>query len=417
MPVSMWKAMKWGTFSLAVVLAIVLSGVVGYSVGDDGSGSGGSSGSGGAAITDEAGFGILNEIYGILQEDFVNPDAVTMKALRLGAINGVLQALGDPHTVYIDPESYALGIDVISGTFEGIGAQVEMDPVTGAIVIVTPFRDSPADQAGIRAGDIVRTVDGEPADGWTVAQAVKRIRGKAGTDVVIGVEHADGSKEDVTITRSKIVVPTVFTREIEDRSGVQVSELAYIELQQFTDQAVGDLRDELQRVVDDGYSGVILDLRRNPGGGLDATIDTADMFLEEGVILTQVDRDGGRKVFRAEPGGVATELPVVLLVGPGSASGSEVLACALRDNGRATLVGEKTFGKGSVNHLRELGDNGALYVTIARWECPGGEQIEAVGIDPDVEVAASEADIKADRDVQLFAAIDYMRETLARATP
>jgi carboxyl-terminal processing protease len=329
----------------------------------------------------------------------------------------VLQALGDPHTVYIDPESYSLGIDVISGTFEGIGAQVEQDPVTGGIVIVTPFRDSPAENAGIRAGDMIRTVDGESAAGWSVAQAVKRIRGAAGTEVVLGVEHPDGSEEEVAITRGKIVIPTVFTREIEDASGNTVSEFAYIELQQFTDQAVADLRDELKRIVDSEYEGVILDLRRNPGGGLDATVQVADMFLDEGVVLTQVGRDRDEKVFRSQAGGVATELPVVLLVGPGSASGSEVLACALRDNGRGTLIGEQTFGKGSVNHLRELGSDGALYVTIARWECPGGEQIEAVGIEPDVEVVFTEEDIEADRDVQLFAAIDYLRENLTRAAP
>jgi carboxyl-terminal processing protease len=410
----MWKAMKWATLSLAVALAIVLAGVVGYTLGDDGS-DGGTTTS--VQIADQAGFGILEEIYSILQEDFVNPDALDPEVLKMGAINGILQALGDPHTVYIDPESYALGIDVISGTFEGIGAQVEQDPVTGDIVIVTPFRDSPAEKAGVRAGDIVRTVDGESTEGWSVAQAVRLIRGPEGTDVVLGIEHSDGSSEDVTITRGTIVIPTVFTREVEDDAGNPVSDLAYIELQQFTDQAVRDLRDELQRVVDEGYSGVILDLRRNPGGGLEATIQTADMFLDDGIILTEVSREGDEKVTRAKPGGVATDIPVVVLVGPGSASGSEVLACALRDNGRGTLVGEVTFGKGSVNHLRELSDSGALYVTIARWLCPNGEQIEAVGIQPDIEVAVTEADIEASRDVQLFAAIDYLRENLTQATP
>ena len=410
---SKWKAMKWGTFSLAVALAIVLSGVAGFAIGDGGSDSGRTS----VSISDAKGFSILNEIYAILQEDFVNPDAVDPDVLRMGAINGLLQALGDPHTVYIDPESYSLGIDVISGTFEGIGAQVEQDPVSGEIVIVTPFRDSPAEEAGVRAGDIVRSVDGESTDGWTVAQAVKRIRGEQGTQVVLEIEHSDGATEEVSITRGTIVVPTEFTRDIEDAAGEPVDEFAYIELQQFTDQAVRDLREELEKDIDAGYEGIILDLRRNPGGGLEATVQTADMFLDDGVILTEVSRDGDRSVTRAEPGGPATEIPVVLLVGPGSASGSEVLACALRDNGRATLVGEQTFGKGSVNHLRELSDSGALYVSIARWECPGGEQIEGVGVEPDVKVAFTEEDIQADRDVQLFAAIDFLRENLTRAAP
>ncbi|HLA18013.1 MAG TPA: S41 family peptidase [Dehalococcoidia bacterium] len=410
---SKWKAMKWGMFSLAVALAIVLSGVAGFAIGDGGSDGGGTD----VSVSDAKGFGILNEIYGILQEDFVSPDAVDPDVLRMGAINGLLQALGDAHTVYIDPESYSLGIDVISGTFEGIGAQVEQDPASGEIVIVTPFRGSPAEKAGVRAGDIVRSVDGESTEGWTVAQAVKRIRGAQGTEVVLEIEHSDGVKAEVTITRSTISVPTVFTHDIEDATGKPVNDFAYIELQQFTDQAVGDLQDELEKDIAAGSKGIILDLRRNPGGGLEATIQTADMFLDEGTILTEVSRDGERSVTSAEPGGVATEIPVVLLVGPGSASGSEVLACALRDNGRATLVGEQTFGKGSVNHLRELSDNGALYVSIARWECPSGEQIEGVGVEPDVKVAFTEEDIKAERDVQLFAAIDYLRENLTRATP
>ncbi|MEE8347012.1 MAG: S41 family peptidase [Dehalococcoidia bacterium] len=408
--------MKWSMASLAVALAIVLAGVVGFALGED-QGNGTSTSTSTGTSADENDFGILEEIYRILKEDFVNPEAVTPDILRIGAINGVLQALGDPHTVYIDPESYSLGIDIISGAFEGIGAQVEQDPVTGEIVVVTPFRDSPAENAGIRAGDRILAVDGQSTEGWSVAQAVKVIRGPDGTDVVLGVEHSDGVSEEITITRGTIEVPTVFTRDIEDATGDQVTEIAYIELQQFTDPAVGELQEELRRVVDEGYSAVILDLRRNPGGGLDATIEVADTFLEEGVILTQVDRDGQRTVFRADPGGVATDIPVVLLVGPGSASGSEVLACALRDNGRATLVGEQTFGKGSVNHLRELSNDGALYVTIARWECPNGEQIEAVGIEPDVEVLPSETDIESDRDVQLFAAIDFLRDNLAQLVP
>ena len=410
---SKWKAMKWGMFSLAVALAIVLSGVAGFAIGDGGSDGGGA----GVSVSDAKGFGILNEIYGILQEDFVSPDAVDPEVLRMGAINGLLQALGDAHTVYIDPESYSLGIDVISGTFEGIGAQVEQDPASGEIVIVTPFRGSPAEKAGVRAGDIVRSVDGESTEGWTVAQAVKRIRGAQGTEVVLEIEHSDGAKAEVTITRSTISVPTVFTHDIEDATGKPVDDFVYIELQQFTDQAVRDLQDELEKDIAAGSKGIILDLRRNPGGGLEATIQTADMFLDGGTILTEVSRDGERSDTSAEPGGVATEIPVVLLVGPGSASGSEVLACALRDNGRATLVGEQTFGKGSVNHLRELSDSGALYVSIARWECPSGEQIEGVGVEPDVKVAFTEEDIKAERDVQLFAAIDYLRENLTRATP
>lgn len=407
----MWKSAKWGLMGLAVALAIVLSGVVGYTLGEDG---------GAPSVTisgEQTDFGVLNEIYRILQEDFVEPENVDPAILRAGAINGILQALGDPHTVYIDAESYALGIDIISGTFEGIGAQVEQDPVTGAIVIVTPFRDSPAEKAGVRAGDIVRAVDGESTEGWTVTEAVKRIRGANGTQVALTIEHSGGEVEDLVITRGTIVIPTVFAAEIQDAAGNAVTDLAYIELQQFTEQTVVDLRSELRRIESGGFRGMILDLRRNPGGGLDSTVEVADMFLDGGVVLTQVDREGRETVFEARPGGEATDVPVVILVGPGSASGAEVLAGALRDNDRAVLIGEKTFGKGSVNHLRELSDGGALYVTIARWLTPDGELIEGVGLLPDVEVTLTPEDLEARRDVQLFAAIDYLRQNVTQAAP
>jgi carboxyl-terminal processing protease len=315
--------------------------------------------------------------------------------------------------VYISPEDFALGVDIISGTFQGIGAQVDQDPATGEIVIVTPFRDSPAEKAGIKAGDVILAVDGESTEGWSVAEAVKRIRGEQGTPVTITIRDSAGETRDVTIERDTIVIPTVFTRAVEDADGVTVPDVAYIELQQFTEETVDDLSQELEKAVDDGYKGVILDLRRNPGGALDATVDVADMFLDDGIVLTQVDRDGKRTEYRAKSGGEAIDLKVAILVGPGSASGSEVLSGALRDHGRAKLIGEQTFGKGSVNHIRELSNGGALYVTIARWLTPNGEQIEGVGLAPDIPVTLSEDDIANNRDTQLFAAIDYLHQEFA----
>jgi carboxyl-terminal processing protease len=264
---------------------------------------------------------------------------------------------------------------------------------------------------------VLLAVDGESTEGWTVNEAVTRIRGPEGTDITLTIRKSNGDTEDVVITRDTIVVPTVFTHEITDEDGSAVSDIAYIELSQFTDQAVTDLGSELERVVDEGYGGLILDLRRNPGGGLDATVRIADMFLDGGIVLTQVDRDGNETVYEAHSGGEALDIPVVILVGPGSASGSEVLSGALRDNDRATLVGETTFGKGSVNHIRELSNGGALYVTIARWKTPDGELIEGVGLTPDVPVTFSQEDLDAGRDVQLFAAIDVLRGTPVAANP
>jgi carboxyl-terminal processing protease len=202
-----------------------------------------------------------------------------------------------------------------------------------------------------------------------------------------------------------------------DADGNAVSDLAYVELEQITEKTVPDLRTTVAEMADQGYRGIILDLRRNPGGSLSATVDVADLFLEGGRILTQVDRDGNETTYDAHPGDAGEGLAVVILVGPGSASGAEVIAGALRDNQRAVLVGETTFGKGSVNHLRELSDGGAIYITIARWLTPNGEQIEGIGLAPDIQVTPSEEDIEADRDVQLYRAIDYLRQEVQAGVP
>jgi carboxyl-terminal processing protease len=403
-----------GMVALVIVLLSAMSGVVGFVVG------GGGEEEGGVATnqpSDSAGFGILDEIYKVIREDFVDPTAVDEQVLRQGAIDGIVEALNDPHTIYIDPVSYALGVDVISGEFQGIGARVEQDSTTGEIVIVAPFRDSPAEIAGIRSGDVVVAVDGESTQGWSVSEAVRRIRGPEGSQVALSVRHSNGETEDVTVTRATIVIPTVFTRPLEDAAGNPVNDLAYVELEQITEKTVPDLRTTVAEIVDQGYRGIILDLRRNPGGSLSATVDVSDLFLEGGRILTQVDRDGNETSFDAHPGDAGEDIPLVLLVGHGSASGAEVIAGALRDHQRAILVGETTFGKGSVNHLRELSDGGAIYITIARWLTPSGEQIEGIGLAPDIPVTPSEEDIEADRDVQLYSAIDQLRQEVQAGTP
>jgi carboxyl-terminal processing protease len=406
----MWKTTKLALAGVGLAFIILMVGVVGYAVGDTGaSDDSASNNSRPAQQTGSEGYAILDEIEGILHEDFVNPDAVNPDLLHEGAIQGLIDSLGDAHTVYISPADFAVGIDIISGAFEGIGAQVDQDPVSGAIVIVAPFRDSPAEKAGIVPGDVLISVNGESAEGWSVADAVKKIRGPQGTDVTLVVRHEDQTEVEVTIKRDTIEVPTVFADEVKGEDGNPVDNLAYLEIQQFTEQTPGNLDQELARVVDAGYEGLILDLRRNPGGGLDSTVQVADMFLNDGIILTQVDRDGKETVYEAHEGTEAGDLPIVVLVGPGSASGSEVLAAALHDHGRATLIGEKTFGKGSVNHIRNLSNGGALYVTIARWRTPNGDLIEGVGLEPDVPVALTPEDVEANRDTQLFAAIKTLQ--------
>ncbi len=401
----MWTTLKWSLAGLVVVLLIALAGVAGYAINDNSSSSSGSAGS-------ASDYAILEEIQKILEEEFVNPDAVTIDTLQPGAINGLIGSLNDSHTTYIPPEVLQGGVDIITGSFEGIGANVNQDQTTREIVIVAPFRGSPAEKAGVKAGDVILAVDGESTEGWSLETAVNRIRGDEGTPVTLTIRHADRTQEDITIVRDTVDVPTVFVSDITDAAGQPVTDLAYIQMQRFTDDTVSDMREALNDIVNSGKQGLILDLRGNPGGGLDATVSVADMFLDEGVVLTQVDRDGQRSNYNSEDGGEATDLPVVILVDEFSASGSEVLAGALRDHDRAKIIGTQTLGKGTVNQLRPLSNGGAVYVSIARWLTPDGTLIEGVGLSPDYRMEQTENDFPGLIGPQVFAAVDLLRSEI-----
>ncbi|MDP9180221.1 MAG: S41 family peptidase [Chloroflexota bacterium] len=403
----MWRILKWSLLGLVVALLVSLAGVTGYAVHDN-SGSASSTSSG-------DNYAILNEVQSILQQDFVLPSAVKPDVLQKGAIDGVIAALNDPHSQYIPPVDYQNGVDLISGTFEGIGANVDQDQTSKEIIITAPFRGSPADKAGVLPGDVILKVDGTSTDGWTTADAVKKIRGPAGTPVTISVRHPDGTSADITIIRATVAVPTVFAQGVTDANGKTVPDLAYIQIQQFTDQTVPDMQAALQNVHDQGYKGLILDLRNNPGGGLDATVKVADLFLDGGIVLTQVDRDGNKTEYDAKSG-VVTDVPVVVLVNKNSASGSEVLSGSLQDHGRAKLIGQQTFGKGSVNHLRQLSNGGALYVTIARWLTPNGTLIEGVGLTPDIKMDPTPADTEGKPGPELYTAIDLLHSEINGTT-
>lgn len=368
----------------------------------------------GAAVSppeDAPDFEALYEIYGLLRQHYVDQDILDTQTLYEAAINGMLKVLSDSGTYYVDPTTYSINV-MPSGTFEGIGATVAEQQ--GKIIIVAPIADTPAQRAGIRSGDAILEVDGESTEGWTVEKAVMRIRGPRGTTVRLKVEHSDGVIEDLELTRDEIKIESV-SREppagvFTDANGDQVTDLAYVHIREFTSLTESQLEPILQEISDGGYKGLILDLRSNPGGLLEATVDVADMFLDGGIILVQVEQEGEEEVFEAEPGGPATKIPMVVLVNRFSASGAEVLAAALQDNGRAPLLGEKTFGKGTVNIPQKLSDDrGALFVTVARWLTPDRILIDGVGIRPDIEVALSDEDIDMRRDGQLLAAIDYLR--------
>lgn len=379
----------------------------------------------GAPGSSSVGAAILDEIYEILRTQYVDREAISESRFRQSAIDGVIGALNDPHTDYLPPEAVEAGALDLGSTYQGIGASVT--DTTGQVTIVAPFRDSPAEKAGIRAGDIILEVDGVSTAGWTDQQAVQAIRGPAGSAVRLTVEHTDGIREELEVTRSDILIQSVFTDpplelipgqsgdELVDRDGNVVDNIAYVNISQFHDQTLDELHEALDDLDDGNYAGLIVDVRSNPGGLLSATVDVTDEFLDEGIILTEVDAEGNERAWSADSGGLATTIPIVVLQDGGSASGAEVLAAALRDNGRATIIGTRSFGKGTVNqvrHLENCGDPagcGALYLAVGRWHTPSGTPIEGVGVRPDIELEMTEDDYIETGDIQFFEAIDVLR--------
>jgi carboxyl-terminal processing protease len=279
-------------------------------------------------------------------------------------------------------------------------------------VIIGTIDDTPAERAGVLAGDVILAVDGESAENWSVQQAVIRIRGPRGTMVELTVRHSDGTEETLSIERDDIPVASVDSTPpggaLRDEAGELADEFAYIRIRQFSRNTPAEILALIEAAEADGKSGLIIDVRSNPGGLLNETVQIADLFLDEGIIYSQEDRDGAVRTASASPG-VVTDLPVIILQDEFSASGSELFAAALQENGRAQVVGARSFGKGTVNHAVELSNGGAVYVSIARWLTPAGHQIEGLGVTPDVAITLTLDDIEAGRDVAVFRAINLLR--------
>jgi len=405
-----------GVLAAVIAVLLVAVGYLGRVVLEDNEPGATETAASGAAEADSAAsslsdidFALIDEIIDILEEDFVEPDRVDRELLYEGAVNGLFQALGDPHSVYIDPNTYALSRDDFSGAFQGIGATVSSQD--GFVVIVRPLPSTPAEAAGIQAGDVLLAVDGEDAEGWSVEKAVLRIRGRRGSAVELTVRHPGGTVETLSIVRDDILVASVDNAPpggvLRDGNGDEVSDIAYIRIRSFTMRTPEELRALIEE-LEDSVRGIILDVRGNPGGLLNETALTADMFLDGGTILVQVDRDGSEAVFNARPG-MVTDLPVVIVQDEFSASGSELLAAALQENGRGIVMGANSFGKGTVNHARDLSNGGAVYVSIARWLTPDRNIIEGRGVIPDIAITLTLEDIEAQRDIAIHRAIDALR--------
>lgn len=320
---------------------------------------------------------IIGQVWSVILTDFVDKDALSSDNLSLAAIDGMIASLDDPYTSYIEREQYQLGVSSLEGEFDGIGAYVSVNE--GNLVIIAPIADSPADKAGIRAGDIILEIDGETVTDMSLAEAIIKIRGPKGTAVTILVLHEDESEPvEIEIVRTTVEVPSI-RFEMEGA-------IAVINITQFSERTDDELSEVLKDLDEGTTKGIILDLRGNPGGILSTVVKVASHFLDDGIVATMRDNRGELTDYKVSKSGLKIELPIVVLVDNSSASGSEVLAGALQDYDRAVIAGTTTFGKGSVNVLQELADGSGLYITIARWLTPNGRLIEGQGIEPDIEL-------------------------------
>lgn len=332
--------------------------------------------------------------------------AIDYQAMVNGAIKGMVNALGDPYTVFMTADEAESFDQELEGSVTGIGAEVGIKE--NRVIIVAPLDNSPAAAAGIKAQDIILTIDGVDTTGMDLNTAVSKIRGDEGTKVKLQILRGDQTLE-FEITRAKVDTKSV-KWEIKDDN------IGYIEISRFDSNAADLTRQATTELKQKGVKAVILDLRNNPGGYLDSAVSIASEFMKSGTIVTEKPtiRTGKEEKYSATGKGKLTDasIPMVVLVNGGSASASEIVAGALRDNGRATLIGEKTFGKGSVQAIESLSGGASLRITIAHWFTPKGENISKAGITPDTTVEFTEDDAKANKDPQLEKAIEYLKSKM-----
>ena len=328
------------------------------------------------------------EAYRILMDEHVDHRTLESQQLSEGAIRGILAALEDPHASYLSAAQHSREQEGYRGYFEGIGAQVTI--TEAGLTVIAPIPGAPAEAAGVRAGDLILEVDGESISHLTLIEAVNLIRGPGGTEVTLLVRHAGATQnETVTVTRGRIPIESATFRMLDDG-------IAHLWIYSFSNTTEDEVRRALEEFEDAAGRGLILDLRNNPGGLLNAVVNVTDLFIDGGPILYEIDARGNRNDYEADRRGPGVDIPMVVLVNEFSASASEIMAGAIKINQRAPVVGVTTFGKGSVNIARELSDGSAIYFTIRRWYLPDDTQIEGQGVTPNIEIEAEAQPLPAD---------------------
>jgi carboxyl-terminal processing protease len=341
------------------------------------------------------------ETWKLVHENYVDQPVDDVKLMR-GAINGMLASLGDQHTSYMDPSEYQQANTSLSGEYEGIGAYV--DTTTEFLTVISPISGSPAEAAGLRSGDMIIAIDGKDLTGVDPEIARQQVLGPAGSVVTLTIKRGSEAPFDVKITRSKIVIKSAEGKMLDNG-------IAYVQITTFGDKTTPELQAALETLMAQNPKGLILDLRNNGGGYLQTAVEVASQFLpKDKVVLYEQYGTGQKDAYTSLGSGLATDIPMVVLINEGTASASEIVAGALQDYGRATLVG----GKGSVQTWTPLSnDQGAVRITIAKWLTPNGRAIHKIGLTPEVFVTMTEADYNNKLDPQLDAAIQTLTSLLA----
>lgn len=374
-----------------------------------------------------ADFSLFWEVWRRASRDFIDKTKIDPQKMIWGAISGMVQSLEDPYTVFLPPKENKEAKEELGGKFEGIGAQLGMKDKK--IVVVAPLPGMPAQKAGILAGDVILEVDGEETIGWTLPGAVSKIRGPRGTKVVLNILHEDAEESvDIEIVRETIKVPSVELEIIKARCELveganqcqmvesecdDCLQVAHLQLMRFGDRTT----EEWEKAVDEvgqqaavnssEFKGMILDVRNNPGGYLQGAVFIASEFLKSGAVVIQEDAQGRKETFSVNRVGRLTQVPLVVLVNKGSASASEIVAGVLKERKLASLVGEATFGKGSIQEAQDLPQEAGLHITTSKWLLPSGASVENGGLEPDVKI---EDDLETEIDEQLIEAIEALVE-------
>jgi carboxyl-terminal processing protease len=355
------------------------------------------------STADEIDLNLFWDVWGQVHEDYVDAEEVDLKEVSYGAVRGLVDSLGDPYSVFMTPEETEAFQDDLKGELQGIGAELTIRDAS--LVVVSPLKNSPAEKAGLLPGDQVILVDGKPTADMTLLDAINAIRGEEGTSVTLTLlRNGVDDTLDKTIVREKIHVPSV-DLSFDEINGKQI---AHMEVYQFGDETVTEFNEATRQILLENPDGLILDLRLNGGGFLDASIEMMSEFFEESVTAVIVKRRNKQDEVMVTTGkGQLADIPMLVLIDSGSASASEILAGALQDYGRATLFGTQSFGKGSVQEFSSLKDGSSLRLTIAKWYTPKDRTIHEVGVTPDQIVEMDPSLVGSPDDIQYKAALEF----------